>query len=106
MKYAPGGDAWFCCFLNSSVHVIMYGYYFCASIGLRLSFVKPLITLSQMIQFLAFLYQGSMILIHNCYRPRVSAVLLVLQCSVFFTLFTNFFIQTYIMGGKRKKKAQ
>ena len=104
MKYAPGGDAWFCCFLNSAIHVIMYGYYFCASIGLRLSFVKPLITLSQMIQFLAFLYQGSMILIQNCYRPRVSAVLLVVQCSVFFALFTNFFVKTYIMGAKKKPK--
>eukprot|EP00892_Ulva_mutabilis_P004697 jgi/Ulvmu1/259/UM001_0263.1 len=104
MKYAPGGDAWFCCFLNSSIHVLMYGYYLCASIGLRLSFVKPLITLSQMIQFLAFLYQGSMILIMNCYRPRVSAVLLVVQCAAFFALFTNFFIKTYVFRGKKTKK--
>ena len=27
MRYAPGGDAWFCCFLSSLAHTIMYGHH-------------------------------------------------------------------------------
>jgi hypothetical protein len=106
MKYAPGGDAWFCCFLNSSIHVMMYGYYFCATFGLRLSIFKPLITLSQMIQFLAFIYQGTMILYTRSYMPRVSAVLLTFQCAVFFALFTNFFVKAYLVKKKPAVKKE
>lgn len=102
MKYAPGGDAWFCCFLNSSIHVLMYGYYFCAACGLKLSAFKPLITISQMTQFLAFIYQGTSILRHNCYRPRISAVLLAFQCAVFFALFANFFVRSYFFKSSKK----
>ena len=57
MKYGPGGDAWFCCFLNSSIHVLMYGYYLAASCGIKLTLIKPLITMSQMIQFICFIVQ-------------------------------------------------
>jgi hypothetical protein len=102
MRYAPGGDAWFCCFLNSSIHVLMYGYYFSAACGAKLNAFKPLITLSQMTQFLAFIYQGTSILTKNCYRPRISAVLLTFQCAVFFALFSNFFINNYFKGSKKR----
>ena len=41
----------------------------------------------------------------NCYTPRLSAVMLIFQCIIFFLLFTNFFVQTYVLK-KSKKKAQ
>lgn len=40
----------------------------------------------------------------NCYTPRLSAVMLVFQCIVFFILFTNFFVHTYIVRKRKSDK--
>eukprot|EP00873_Tetraselmis_striata_P045264 jgi/Tetstr1/465528/TSEL_010197.t1 len=38
VKYGPGGEAYFCCALNSFIHVFMYGYYFFLLSALKLNF--------------------------------------------------------------------
>ncbi|KAK9820370.1 hypothetical protein WJX72_009566 [[Myrmecia] bisecta] len=97
VKYGPGGEAWFCCALNSLIHVGMYGYYFAAGLGLRVGGVKQLITQSQMIQFLLFMTQSVyMLFIKDCYRPRLSPIMLLVQCAIFFALFANFYRQAYL----------
>ena len=74
IKYGPGGAAYFCCALNSFIHVGMYtvpssslsvsclyggryGYYLLSGLGYKFTAIKPFITYSQMIQFLCFITQ-------------------------------------------------
>ena len=74
MLYGPGGAAYFCCALNSFIHIWMcvscydylspwmvcgcrYGYYLLAGAGIKLTALKPFVTYSQMIQFLLFISQ-------------------------------------------------
>jgi elongation of very long chain fatty acids protein 4 len=57
IRYAPGGDTWYTAFLNSFIHVLMYGYYTASTFGLRLTFLKPMITASQILQFCSFISQ-------------------------------------------------
>lgn len=92
VRYGPGGAAWLCCALNSSIHVLMYGYYLASTLGYRLSVLKPVVTLSQMVQFCVFIAQSVYLLVSDCYRPRVQPVLLGFQCTIFLILFTDFFM--------------
>jgi len=109
VKYGPGGEAYFCCALNSFIHVFMYGYYFFASVGIKLNFIKHQITRAQMLQFLSFIAQSCFCLfVKDCYQPRLSFYLLLVQCVIFFTLFFNFYIKNYRAkaDSKAKTKAQ
>ena len=105
VRYGPGGEAWFCCFLNSLVHVFMYGYYFGASLGVKIEAIKRSITQFQMVQFLLFIAQSVYILpfVTDCYRPRLSPYMLLVQCVVFFSLFFHFYVTTYL--SRRPKRA-
>ncbi len=47
----------FCCALNSAIHVFMYGYYTWAALGVRSHVVKQMVTMSQMVQFVALISQ-------------------------------------------------
>jgi len=103
VKYGPGGEAFFACFLNSAVHVVMYGYYFASGLGFRFE-NKQLVTIFQMAQFVAFIIQSISGTYLNCYQPRLSVYLLGFQCIIFFILFTNFFIQAYVLKKKKTTK--
>lgn len=94
--------------INSSVHIMMYTYYFFSSfkhksIQTVTIQIKPLITIIQLIQF------G--IIITHC----IIAVLPSCGCGYFFhlqiinfivltVLFSNFFIQTYLKKNKKDAK--
>lgn len=103
VKYGPGGAPWFCCMLNSSVHVVMYSYYLATSLGVRVPKpFKAMITLGQLTQFVSFIVQGYwLVVVNDCYHPRLPPFMLQFQCVVFFVLFLNFFIRAYC-GGKGK----
>lgn len=73
VHYGPGGEAYYCCALNSFVHVVMYGYYTLAGLGVRVR-AKKLVTQLQMVQFLTYIFQGSYDLITGCYKPRIQCV--------------------------------
>jgi hypothetical protein len=93
INFAPGGDVWFICALNSFVHVCMYGYYLLAASGIKVSAsVKKSITTLQMVQFgllnLQTLYGAFGP--HN-YRPRIVVVLALIQSVVFMSLFYSFY---------------
>ena len=103
VKYGPGGDAYFCCFLNSFIHVLMYGYYFFAAIGIKTP-LKYIITQLQMLQFCAFIFQSIYLLfVTDCYRPRISPLFLGIQCAVFLALFMNYYVQTHWKKNKKVK---
>jgi hypothetical protein len=101
VKYGPGGEAWFCCTLNSLIHVFMYGYYLAASLGYKNGVLKRMVTQSQMVQFLLFMAQSIWLLATGCYQPRLSPVMLLFQCFIFFILFANFYRQAYLQRGQK-----
>ena len=102
--YAPGGDAYFSVILNSFVHVVMYAYYFCASLNLKwLNPVKPFITSLQMTQFMCMLIQSIYDYLYPCRYPQVLVKLLGMYMLTMLVLFGNFFIQTYIKQPVHKK---
>jgi hypothetical protein len=115
VKYHAGGEAWVCCALNSAIHVLMYSYYLLSALypastkqqgfgGLVQAYlrrVKPLMTYSQMGQFLILMAQGAYLLTTD-YVPKIQPFYLLVQCAIFFGLFANFALQEY--GGSRRKK--
>eukprot|EP00163_Fabomonas_tropica_P018098 TRINITY_DN3215_c0_g1_i1.p1 TRINITY_DN3215_c0_g1~~TRINITY_DN3215_c0_g1_i1.p1 ORF type:complete len:297 (+),score=77.78 TRINITY_DN3215_c0_g1_i1:187-1077(+) len=99
-KTYPGGDCWWTAFLNSSIHVLMYSYYFLSAMGIRVPW-KSWITKGQMLQFCLFLAQSVYQLGTGC-ASYVCATLgkgLFVYALSLLGLFGNFYIQTY------KKKA-
>ena len=104
MAFGLGGEAWFCCFLNSLVHVAMYGYYFFASLGISFTAVKKSITTFQMVQFMCFIGQSVwMLFIKDCYTPRIQPWMLLVQCVIFFGLFGNFYYHNYVVKKRGDK---
>lgn len=73
VHYGPGGETYYCCALNSFVHVVMYGYYALAGLGVKVK-AKKFVTQLQMVQFLTYIFQGSYDLITDCYKPRIQCV--------------------------------
>ena len=72
MKYAPGGDPYYVCFLNSSVHVVMYFYYFLHSVRIRPPrILKVSVTLFQIVQFVTYLSQALYMETHARECPMV-----------------------------------
>jgi hypothetical protein len=107
INFAPGGDVWFICALNSAVHVFMYAYYFLSSCGVRVPApVKKSITTVQMVQFGLLNAQALYgTFWATYYRPRVVVVLALIQSVVFMTLFANFYRHAYAAKAKAAKAA-
>ena len=107
INFAPGGDVWFICALNSAVHVFMYAYYLFASTGVTVpAGVKKSITTVQMVQFALLNAQALYgTFWATYYRPRVVVVLALIQSVVFMALFYNFYRQAYAAKARAAKEA-
>ncbi|KAJ1328432.1 hypothetical protein BSLG_010164 [Batrachochytrium salamandrivorans] len=111
--WAPGGESALSTILNSSVHVVMYGYYLCMALGWKsVSFIKPFITLFQMTQFCYLLTQGivcwympSQDPTYSNYPPQLGAILVFYMLSML-ALFGNFFIKDRRRAAKAKLDAK
>ncbi|TPX72892.1 very-long-chain 3-oxoacyl-CoA synthase [Spizellomyces sp. 'palustris'] len=124
--WAPNGEAYFSAALNSFIHVVMYGYYFCMGAGIRsVSFVKRYITAMQMTQFCCMMGQAVYDMFIANYSipenskdglkpyPSALSTLLFFYMWTMLGLFANFFIQDVKraraarkagLGGVAKKK--
>ena len=107
VNFAPGGDVWFICALNSAVHVLMYGYYLCSSASIKVpAVIKQSITRVQMIQFGLLNAQALYgVFWATYYRPRVVVVLALFQSVAFMLLFANFYRHAYKAGQAKKAAA-
>lgn len=100
-KIETGGDSYFGAAVNSFIHVIMYGYYTLALLGIDCP-LKKWITNCQMLQF-------CVCLLHACYvmwKGNMPIELPLTQAFVMLNmlvLFGNFYAKTYFKKKSEKK---
>jgi len=122
--YAPGGESYFSCAMNSFIHVLMYGYYLWATFASwgepkpdkkdpkapkkratwrDPAFYKQYITSLQMTQFLCMYCQS----LYDLYYPvpnypRLCCWMMFFYMMTMMALFANFFFQTYCVKKRGK----
>lgn len=98
IKYSPGGHGSFVGFVNSFIHVIMYGYYFLSALGPGVQkhlWWKKYLTSLQMIQFTAIFLHSMQLLFRSCNVPNTIIVYTMFNTLVFLILFRDFFVKAY-----------
>lgn len=107
VRYACGGHGSFFAFINSFVHVVMYFYYFMAALGPQYQKYlgwKKYLTSLQIAQFVAVGIHCFQLVFIECNFPIVFTWLIGSHALIFFFLFTNFYLQSYLKKGQRKKE--
>nr|XP_022313684.1 elongation of very long chain fatty acids protein 4-like [Crassostrea virginica] len=99
VKFVPGGQTFLVSFLNSFVHIWMYAYYGLSAMGPHMQkylWWKKYLTKLQLVQFVLIashaLYN---VCFGNCGFPRLFSLSSVIQSTIFFSLFMNFYLKTY-----------
>ncbi|CRL05710.1 CLUMA_CG018740, isoform A [Clunio marinus] len=100
LKYVAGaGQMISIGFINSIVHVVMYGYYFLTSYKPELKhsiWWKKHITQLQLLQFMILTVHLAAPLFVTCYYPKPVLIVGVLQNFFMMSLFLDFYYKTYI----------
>jgi len=95
LNYCNGGDEILSAFLNSLIHVFMYGHYLLSTYKIK-SWWKPYLTQMQLLQFCFIFIQGLTALsIDNCGFPDTFKVLQMLYMITMLILFMNFYLKNY-----------
>jgi len=105
--YAPGGDTYFSAAQNAFVHVLMYSYYFLATLKVSAPW-KYYLTQIQMLQFALNFIQGAYVTWYDTPYPRTWAIVLMVYMVTLLILFGNFYIQgtrKAALARKEKKAA-
>jgi len=97
--YAPGGDTYFSAAQNSFVHILMYSYYFLATMKVNAPW-KYFITQLQMLQFALNFVQGVYVNYYDTPYPRFWGQVLMGYMITLLILFGNFYVK-----GTRKAAA-
>ena len=108
VKLSPGGHITYSGFINAFVHVIMYSYFFLASLGPHMQPYlgwKKYLTQLQMIQFATVFVHSVQWLFKPCGHPMILTYILCANSLFFFALFSNFYVQTYRRQAKRSAAA-
>lgn len=91
--------------INSSVHIIMYSYYYLSSfknqkIQMICKIVKPFITVIQLVQFVIIIAHCTVAILPNCHASYFFHVQITNFVILFF-LFGKFFIETYLKQNQK-----
>jgi len=108
IKWVGGGHTTFCGFLNMGVHVVMYFYYLMSAMGPRMQkylWWKRYLTTMQLVQFVTFFIHASLPLFIECGFPRVYSYVILFHGGLFFLLFADFYIHSYIRKNTRASKS-
>jgi len=90
--YAPGGDTYFSAAQNTFVHVLMYSYYFLATLKFPAPW-KYYLTQIQMLQFALNFVQGAYVTYYDTPYPKLWAQVLMVYMVSLLILFGNFYIK-------------
>lgn len=104
LKYIKGEQGILCGALNASVHVVMYSYYFLSALGPEVQkylWWKKYITKLQMVQFVMIFIYILILVLRDCPLSKAYSTFLMFESFIFFLLFLNFYIQTYIIKPRR-----
>lgn len=106
VMFIPGGCSWFGSCLNTIVHIFMYSYYGLAAIpSLRGKlWWKKYLTKMQLIQFVITFLHTSYVILMPCDFPFWGKGVLSGYMVIMFTLFSNFYIQSYLKKGSARKE--
>jgi len=105
-KFVGGGHTTFCGFLNCGVHVVMYTYYFLSALGPRIQpylWWKRYLTKLQMVQFIVFIIHALQPLFIDCNYPKVYCWIILGHGCLYFLLFANFYIKSYLESSRAVK---
>lgn len=104
LRYNPGGDGWFASAFNSFVHVVMYSYYFLATLNMPCPW-KKYITKLQILQFVSFVLQAIYgLMTPSCSTPRPLLIFNCLYAASLLSLFIRFYITSYSQPRPPAKK--
>ncbi|CAN7998846.1 unnamed protein product, partial [Ixodes hexagonus] len=98
--FAPEGQPVFGLAVNASVHVVMYAYYFLATLGPAVRghlWWKRYLTALQIVQFVLFIAHMSIPLFVDCGFPRYLIHAANAQTLLILCLFVNFYVKSYRM---------
>ncbi|KAM7362120.1 very long chain fatty acid elongase 7-like isoform 1-T1 [Cochliomyia hominivorax] len=106
VKFIAGGNATFPNLLNNFVHVCMYFYYMMSAMGpeyAKYLWWKKYMTELQIAQFvLCIIHTMRALFSQQCQFSKFISALLLLNSSIFFCLFMNFYVQAYKKSKDQK----
>ncbi|XP_058465141.1 elongation of very long chain fatty acids protein 1-like isoform X1 [Malaya genurostris] len=94
--------------LNSIVHIIMYSYYLLSAYKMFrpvTNRVKPIITIIQLAQLVTMLVHVYAALEPTCTANKFIYMLHAINLVILISLFTNFYMQTYIKKSRKVKQS-
>ncbi|RZF42955.1 hypothetical protein LSTR_LSTR004257 [Laodelphax striatellus] len=111
LKYIPGEQGLVIGFLNSIVHIVMYGYYCLAALGPRFEkylWWKKHLTKLQLVQFVLMMLYLVLLLVNQCKVPKAMSIYMLVNAAIFLGLFLNFYYKSYNEkeNAKRQKKVE
>ncbi|XP_066253207.1 very long chain fatty acid elongase 7-like [Euwallacea similis] len=99
VTFLPGGHGSLLGLCNAFVHVVLYSYYFLASLGPEMQkylWWKKYVTKIQLVQFVIILVHNLQVIPRDCNYPKIFNILLVIQGGYFIYLFGSFYVRAYI----------
>lgn len=99
VRFFPGGQVTLLGFINSFIHIIMYTYYMLSAMGPQFQkhlWWKKYLTSLQLVQFSIIFAQNVQLFFIECDFPKVLALLLTINSSVFIYLFGAFYVSNYL----------
>ena len=103
LPFTPNGHGTFYGLVNSFIHVVMYSYYFLASLGPKVQqylWWKVHLTKMQLLQFLIVFSHQVQVFIYDCDFSRTIAGMECLFAILLTILFGNFYVQSYLKKSK------
>jgi len=101
--YYPGGEAYPSAWLNSFVHVWMYGYYLVSTMGYEVWW-KRYLTQLQISQLSLFVFQGVSLLFTGATEFKFIGLMNGIYAFTLVALFLNFYRQSYSRRAPQPKK--
>jgi elongation of very long chain fatty acids protein 4 len=102
-RFGCGGDAYFGAMMNSGVHVVMYGYYLMALLGISCPW-KHYITQVQLLQFVVCLFSALYCLVRGTYPALLCFVQIYVMMNML-VLFVDFYRKNYSSRSSRSSTA-